>query len=116
MKGNIVLHKKFGRGTVIDEAGGYLTIAFDSAKKEKIFKYPDSFGKFLVFADEKLQKEAKRQFAIVDEKRRKEEEEKLAAYIKAEQERKKEKEELLKKKRREARAKLEREKKKKKMA
>lgn len=116
MKGNTVLHKRFGRGTVMDESGGYLTIAFDGMEKEKVFKYPDSFGKFLVFTDEKLQEEAKRQFRIVDKKRKKEEEEKLAAYLRAEQERKKEKEELLKKKRREARAKLEREKKKKKMA
>ena len=44
-----VLHKSFGRGTVINKNGQYLTVKFDAA--QKIFVYPDIFEKFLTLAD-----------------------------------------------------------------
>ena len=44
-----VLHKSFGKGTVILKNGQYLTVKFDAA--QKIFVYPDIFEKFLTLAD-----------------------------------------------------------------
>lgn len=44
-----VLHKSFGKGTVIAKNGQYITVKFDSV--QKIFVYPDIFEKFLTLAD-----------------------------------------------------------------
>ena len=44
-----VLHKSFGKGTVILKNGQYLTVKFDAA--QKIFVYPDIFEKFLTLSD-----------------------------------------------------------------
>ena len=50
-----VLHKSFGRGTVILKNGKYLTVKFDAA--QKIFVYPDIFEKFLTLADGTINEE-----------------------------------------------------------
>ena len=44
-----VLHKSFGKGTVVAKNGQYITVKFDST--QKIFVYPDIFEKFLTLAD-----------------------------------------------------------------
>lgn len=44
-----VLHKSFGKGTVVSVNGRYFTVKFDSTSK--IFVYPDIFEKFLTLAD-----------------------------------------------------------------
>ena len=44
-----VLHKSFGKGTIVEKNGQYITVKFDSA--QKIFVYPDIFEKFLTLAD-----------------------------------------------------------------
>ena len=44
-----VLHKAFGKGTVVSVNGKYFTVQFDSA--QKTFVYPDAFEKFLTLAD-----------------------------------------------------------------
>ena len=44
-----VLHKSFGKGTVVAKNGQYITVKFDSM--QKIFVYPDIFEKFLTLAD-----------------------------------------------------------------
>ena len=44
-----VLHKSFGKGTVISTNGKYFTVKFESA--QKTFVYPDIFEKFLTLAD-----------------------------------------------------------------
>lgn len=44
-----VLHKSFGKGTVVATNGQYITVKFESA--QKIFVYPDIFEKFLTLAD-----------------------------------------------------------------
>ncbi len=44
-----VLHKAFGKGTVVSVNGKYFTVKFDSA--QKTFVYPDIFEKFLTLAD-----------------------------------------------------------------
>ena len=44
-----VLHKSFGKGTVVTKNGQYITVKFDAV--QKIFVYPDIFEKFLTLAD-----------------------------------------------------------------
>ena len=44
-----VLHKSFGKGTVVAKNGQYITVKFDST--QKIFVYPDIFEKFLTLSD-----------------------------------------------------------------
>ena len=44
-----VLHKAFGKGTIVNVNGNYITVKFESA--QKIFVYPDIFEKFLTLAD-----------------------------------------------------------------
>ena len=44
-----VLHKAFGKGTVISVNGKYFTVKFDGS--QKTFVYPDIFEKFLTLAD-----------------------------------------------------------------
>lgn len=44
-----VIHKSFGKGTVIAKNGQYFTVKFDAV--QKIFVYPDIFEKFLTLAD-----------------------------------------------------------------
>jgi hypothetical protein len=44
-----VLHKAFGKGTVVSMNGKYFTVQFGAA--QKTFVYPDAFEKFLTLAD-----------------------------------------------------------------
>lgn len=44
-----VLHKSFGKGTVIAKNAQYITVKFEST--QKVFVYPDIFEKFLTLAD-----------------------------------------------------------------
>lgn len=44
-----VLHKSFGKGTVVSVNGKYFTVKFDAV--QKTFVYPDIFEKFLTLAD-----------------------------------------------------------------
>ncbi len=44
-----VLHKAFGKGTIVAVNGKYITVKFDST--QKIFVYPDIFERFLTLAD-----------------------------------------------------------------
>ncbi len=50
-----VLHKSFGKGTVVATNGQYFTVKFESA--QKIFVYPDIFEKFLTLADGSVSEE-----------------------------------------------------------
>ena len=50
-----VLHKAFGKGTVVATNGQYFTVKFESA--QKIFVYPDIFEKFLTLADGSVSEE-----------------------------------------------------------
>lgn len=45
--GEVVKHKTFGRGTVIDCKDNYISVLFDEEKVEKKFVYPSAFGQFL---------------------------------------------------------------------
>ena len=44
-----VLHKAFGKGTIVAVNGKYITVKFENVTK--IFVYPDIFEKFLTLAD-----------------------------------------------------------------
>ena len=50
-----VLHKSFGKGTVVAINGQYFTVKFESA--QKTFVYPDIFEKFLTLADGSVSEE-----------------------------------------------------------
>ena len=50
-----VLHKSFGKGTVVATNGQYITVKFESA--QKTFVYPDIFEKFLTLADGSVSEE-----------------------------------------------------------
>lgn len=50
-----VLHKSFGKGTVVATNGQYITVKFEST--QKIFVYPDIFEKFLTLSDGSVSEE-----------------------------------------------------------
>lgn len=50
-------HKKYGRGLIISEDTGKITVEFDLQKENKIFQFPDSFEQYLKFEDKSLQEE-----------------------------------------------------------
>lgn len=52
MLGRKVIHKIFGCGTITNLTGEYLTVNFGDS--EKVFAYPDAFGKYLVSTDPEL--------------------------------------------------------------
>lgn len=52
LTGQLVVHKAFGEGKVIDHTGAYLSVLFGEG--EKRFIYPDSFQTFLRAKDEPL--------------------------------------------------------------
>ena len=47
MCGQVVTHKVFGKGKIIEFANNYVIVLFDGSKAEKKFTYPSSFGTFL---------------------------------------------------------------------
>ena len=58
LKNNYVVHKRFGRGMIIGEDTGKVTVEFDSQTENKIFQFPDAFEQFLKFEDKSLQEES----------------------------------------------------------
>ncbi|MBQ8407272.1 MAG: hypothetical protein IJY39_00255 [Clostridia bacterium] len=76
-----VYHVRFGKGVVVANEGGKITVAFeDPAVGEKRFAYPDAFESFLRCEDEAEQKkaikllEAKRSLLALAQAKRQEEE------------------------------------------
>lgn len=55
--GEIVRHKSFGRGQIVEFANNYATVLFDDSKEEKKFGYPSAFGAFLELENESFFKE-----------------------------------------------------------
>lgn len=47
LDGELVKHKVFGIGQIIEFANNYVTVLFDASKEEKKFIYPSAFGSFL---------------------------------------------------------------------
>jgi hypothetical protein len=68
-----VNHVKFGKGKIIEERGNYITVLFEGYEQPKLFLYPESFEKFLVFEDLDLQEHAMKDVTVLREKKEAEE-------------------------------------------
>jgi len=53
----VVNHKVFGRGKIVDFENNYITVLFDESKTEKKFTYPSAFGAFLELENKSFLKE-----------------------------------------------------------
>ncbi|POP30637.1 hypothetical protein C3B58_20255 [Lactonifactor longoviformis] len=109
MVGAQVVHKKYGRGKVLDASISHIMVKFAGCEVPKKFIYPDSFKKFLLFEDPVLESKAMADVELREKQIKAEEEKKLIEFKKFEEERKRKQLELLKKKRKAARAKKEKE-------
>ncbi len=47
LNGEIVKHKKFGVGTIVESKDDYIMVFFNETKEEKKFLYPEAMGVFL---------------------------------------------------------------------
>jgi len=47
LDGELVKHKVFGIGQIVEFENNYVTVLFDASKEEKKFIYPSAFGSFL---------------------------------------------------------------------
>jgi hypothetical protein len=66
LRNEYVEHIKYGRGLIIDEETGRVTVEFDSLSGIKKFQFPDSFEQFLTFEDKSLQEDSLR---LIDTKK-----------------------------------------------
>ncbi|MHB8132348.1 MAG: hypothetical protein ACYDEX_25630 [Mobilitalea sp.] len=94
-----VQHEKFGRGLIIAEEAGKITVEFDSQPENKKFQFPDSFEQFLEFENKALKEESLILIQAKNQLIAEEDERKRMEYERLKEERKKEELELLKKKR-----------------
>lgn len=81
-----VMHKSFGKGSIIQQDDEFITINFDEDTKK--FVFPDAFGEFLKLEDESANdhlKKAIKKFEIKQEKLEKEREEEQAQRLLEEQ-------------------------------
>jgi len=98
MLNSIVMHSKYGKGTIISIDDKYIKVSFESHNQLKKFIYPDSFEKYLIFIESELQKSAIRDYCIIQKKREMELEKKRLEFEKYEKERKKSRMTTVKKK------------------
>jgi len=63
--GEIVKHKAFGRGQVIEFINNNVTVLFDESKEEKRFLYPSAFGEFLQLENKTLSKHIEEDIAAI---------------------------------------------------
>lgn len=68
LAGQLIIHKTFGEGKVVDHTCGYLSVLF--AQGEKRFIYPDSFQEFLRAKDEALHAAIQNELAEAQAKKR----------------------------------------------
>lgn len=66
LKNEYVDHIKFGRGLIVSEETGKITVEFTGVPGNKIFQFPDAFEQFLKFEDNSLQEES---LSILDGKK-----------------------------------------------
>lgn len=64
-----VEHVTYGLGTITQADGNHITVSFDGSGEIKRFLYPESFGKFMKFSDEKLQEEANKEIQKINTKK-----------------------------------------------
>jgi hypothetical protein len=76
-------HKKYGRGIIIDEEAGKITVEFAKPIGNKMFQFPDAVEQYLKFAESSLQEESlllfesKKQMIAEENERRKLEQKRL---------------------------------------
>ena len=66
--GEIVEHKFFGRGQIVEFVNNYATVLFDDSKEEKKFGYPAVFGEFLELENKSFLKEIQEDKDVIAEK------------------------------------------------
>lgn len=54
LHGEVVRHKKFGVGTIVQSSSDYIIVMFDETKEQKKFLYPDAIGEFLELQNKSL--------------------------------------------------------------
>lgn len=65
-----VMHKSFGKGSVVSTNGQYFTVKFETC--QKVFVYPDIFDRFLTLADGTVSDEIKQDIDSAKAKKQKE--------------------------------------------
>lgn len=55
MVGEIVVHRRFGRGEITEFAAPHITVRFEESATEKRFAYPQAFEAFLSFESDAMQ-------------------------------------------------------------
>jgi hypothetical protein len=53
--GEVVVHKTYGTGRIVDFTNNYITVQFSENNVERIFVYPSAFGAFLEIDNETCQ-------------------------------------------------------------
>lgn len=86
--GQIVKHRTFGLGKIVNFDSNYVTVLFDKSKEEKRFSYPSSFGVFLELENNVLIKQIEEDKKVfeqkeIEKKRISEEHAKLALSMKS---------------------------------
>ena len=69
--GEIINHKVFGTGKIIEVNNDCIKIKFDDIEEEKDFIYPDALDSYLELENEALSKEVEAELAVLREKRAK---------------------------------------------
>lgn len=63
--GEIVKHKVFGSGKVVERKGNYIKILFNNISDEKDFVYPDAFGSYLKLENKVLLNQVEKDLDVV---------------------------------------------------
>lgn len=105
MKNEMVIHKKYGKGKVVDVKQNHVKVMFENTGEEKLFLYPESFEKFVAFENEGIQKDVERAIKSIEDKKIVAEQERQQEYQRLEEEKKKEHQEELKMRRKVAKEK-----------
>lgn len=69
LKGEVVKHKKFGVGTIVESKDDYILVQFDETKEAKKFLYPEAIGEFLELQNKFSSGNEKEQRRVNDIKR-----------------------------------------------
>lgn len=88
--GEVVKHKFFGRGKIVEFANNYVTVLFDESKEKKKFAYPTAFGSFLELGNKSFLKQIEEDKKVIakrdaESKRINEERAKVAIATKAQE-------------------------------
>ena len=62
----IVYHKSFGKGLIVELIDDYVFILFENNQELKKFKYPEAFGTYIKLDNQKLMKDIQKDKAIIE--------------------------------------------------